>query len=122
VTIAFIEENGAPGTVSRVLQENVTSGESFVIPQGLTHFQFNPTCKEAKLVATFTNRDPGVQTTAKALFTLPSFVRRAAFGISDDMYDVVSTALSKTVYIGSQAVDPECAKECGLAIPESTAG
>lgn len=112
--IGFIEENGSQGTEPRLLYENITQGETFIIPQGLVHYQWNTGCVDAQLVATWGHRDPGTLTLSRTMFALPDQARRAMFGTSEQVYNMVMEGLGGTARIPTQAADHACRKRCGL--------
>ncbi|CAN1166650.1 Auxin-binding protein ABP20 [Linum perenne] len=64
VTAGFV--SGAASNT--VYVKKLKQGEIMVLPQGLVHFQVNTGDKNAVLLATFGNAEPGVQVISSALF------------------------------------------------------
>lgn len=56
----FLSENGA-----RFVPVELAAGSAAVFPQGVIHFEMNPTCEPAMFVAGFNGEDPGVQQVAQ---------------------------------------------------------
>lgn len=56
----FLAENGA-----RFVPVEIAPGKATVFPQGVIHFEFNPSCESAMFVAGFNGEDPGVQQVAQ---------------------------------------------------------
>ena len=56
----FLSENGA-----RFVPVELAAGSATVFPQGVIHFEMNPSCEPAMFVAAFNNEDPGVQQVAQ---------------------------------------------------------
>ena len=56
----FLSENGA-----RFIPVELAAGSATVFPQGVIHFEMNPTCEPAMFVAGFNGEDPGVQQVAQ---------------------------------------------------------
>ena len=56
----YVAENGAP-----FIPVNIAPGTAAVFPEGVIHFEMNPSCEEAMFVAAFNGEDPGVQQVAQ---------------------------------------------------------
>ena len=56
----FLSENGA-----RFIPVELAPGKAAVFPQGVIHFEMNPSCESAMFVAGFNGEDPGVQQVAQ---------------------------------------------------------
>lgn len=119
VFIGFVEENPSKDAAwgGRFIGKNVTAGQSFVIPQGLMHFQQNLECEEAQVLATFTTRDPGTVTLLRAMFQndIPDDVLRATTGLA---VDTIQAIRSQVQGMPNPSVDKDCMDRCGLDMPQ----
>jgi quercetin dioxygenase-like cupin family protein len=104
--LGFFEENGGRGLISTTIK----AGESFVLPQALPHFEFNPLCEASQRFAAFTATDPTATVIAPAFLGLPDEALRAMIG-SEDLSGIKALKDAITV---SKFRDPVCLKRCGL--------
>lgn len=72
----FVQENGA-----RKIRNTYNELQMAVFPQGATHLQFNPTCEETVLIASFNSDNPGVNSLGETLFELDDTFISLATGI-----------------------------------------
>jgi len=101
----FILENG-----DRFHPNNVSAGQSILIPQGALHFEQNLLCTETKFVAVFSSQDASVFTVGNALFGLPSGITEAALNLTAQAFESIQQYLPSSPIIGLQ----ECRARCGL--------
>lgn len=106
VQMAFVEENGG-----RLISNDLTKGQAAFFPKGLAHYQFNDSCKPAKLIAALNSEDFGTQTiTTQALKNLPTAGLAAAMGISEEQL-----ATLREGFPGNPVLSEQCNKRCGFA-------
>lgn len=110
LSVSMILENGV-----RVVQNNVTTYQLHVFPQGAVHQEFNPDCGETIFVAGFNNEDFGTSQTADNFFRLNDDVIVAALGgnvvVDGRDIDQFKNMIPHNVAIGVES----CLKKCGLA-------
>uniref|UniRef100_A0A0D3HRL1 Cupin type-1 domain-containing protein n=1 Tax=Oryza barthii TaxID=65489 RepID=A0A0D3HRL1_9ORYZ len=89
--VGFVTSNQANGE-NKLFTKTLNKGDVFVFPQGLIHFQFNPSYdKPAVAIAALSSQNPGASTIANAVFgSNPP--------ISDDV-------LAKAFQVDKKAVD-----------------
>ncbi|XP_010528695.1 PREDICTED: germin-like protein subfamily 1 member 8 isoform X2 [Tarenaya hassleriana] len=63
--VGFVSSN-ADG--NRLFTKTLNTGDVFVFPEGLIHFQFNPTRSKAVAFAALSSQNPGVITIANSVF------------------------------------------------------
>ncbi|XP_027102963.1 germin-like protein subfamily T member 1 [Coffea arabica] len=73
----------------------VTSGELFVIPPGLVHFQLNIGHENARFFASFNSQNPGIQFAPLALFnstpSIPDLVLSKAFQVNQSIIELIKS-------------------------------
>lgn len=115
IFFAFVEENLSAATMTggRVLGSDVSAGNTFVVPQGLLHFEINRSCNESQWIASFPARDFGTQTALGSLFKddVPTDVLRATTGLSNNDIALIREKVKASP---NPSVDPECMKRCGF--------
>jgi oxalate decarboxylase/phosphoglucose isomerase-like protein (cupin superfamily) len=106
VQTTFVEENGG-----RAITNTIATGQAAFFPKGLVHYQYNTSCKPAKLLAALGHEDFGVQTVSTtALANLPSEGLAAALGITQ----AELTALIAK-FPANPAQSAECVQRCTAA-------
>ncbi|XP_010528697.1 PREDICTED: germin-like protein subfamily 1 member 8 [Tarenaya hassleriana] len=63
--VGFVSSNGDG---NRLFTKTLNTGDVFVFPEGLIHFQFNPTHSKAVAFAALSSQNPGVITIANSVF------------------------------------------------------
>jgi len=110
LSVSMILENGA-----RVVQNNVSTYQLHVFPQGAVHQEFNPDCGETIFVAGFNNEDFGTSQLADNLFRLNDDVIVASLGgnvvVDGRDLDQFKNMIPHNVAIGVES----CLQKCGLA-------
>lgn len=101
----FVQENGA-----RKIRNTFDELQMAVFPQGATHLQFNPTCEETVLIASFNSDDPGVNSLGESLFELDNPFISLATGIPGSDIDKYRQLVPATI---AQGVDG-CLAKCGI--------
>jgi oxalate decarboxylase/phosphoglucose isomerase-like protein (cupin superfamily) len=104
---------------AKALTFSLTSNQDAVVPQGLGHSLYNPTCQSAFYVSTFDSSDPGSLFLAQQLFTLPNDVLLASTGQTQDGLN----GFNATIPVGSPyTVSASCLQRCGMPMPTATSG
>jgi quercetin dioxygenase-like cupin family protein len=84
---------GFVDTHDKLYSANLKTGDVYVFPRGLVHFQFNFGTTPSFAIAVLNSQNPGVQTIASALFgatpTIEDGVLATAFGISASEVDII---------------------------------
>jgi len=114
VTMGFSEENEAILSDDvivggRVFNYVVPAGSSLIVPQGLIHHVYNPSCDAANIITSFDNRDPGVVSIVNALFKLPGEIIAAATGLTADFISAVNQTSFNAPLIGQSK---DCLQTC----------
>jgi quercetin dioxygenase-like cupin family protein len=82
---------------SRVLR----AGETFVIPRGLMHFQFNVGQGEATMVVSFNSQNPGIIFVPQTMFgsspPIPTPVLAKALRVDADVVDLIKSKFARAV-------------------------
>lgn len=77
----------------------LSSGELFIIPQGLMHFELNVGRGNARFYASFNSQNPGIQRLGLALFnttpTIPDEVLVKALQVNQTIVDLIKDKFSK---------------------------
>jgi quercetin dioxygenase-like cupin family protein len=87
---------GLIDTTNKLFVQTLQTGDSFVFPKGLVHFQINNGNAEASAVAAFSSSNPGLVRLPNTLFksNIDNNVLAKAFGVS---VDVITQLKSATV-------------------------
>ena len=107
VQTTFVEENGGRGAITNT----IATGQAAFFPKGLVHYQYNTSCKPARLLAALGHEDFGVQTVSTtALANLPTEGLAAALGITQAD---LTGAIAK--FPANPAQSAECLQRCKAA-------
>ncbi len=95
---------------------NLTNFTGMLFPQGLVHFQFNPTCEPAVFAAAFDNSDSGRVQIANTFFSIqPDDVLLAALGGNLETINAKQLDMLRGHIPDAFAVlIDDCAKACKL--------
>ncbi|KAH7655257.1 Germin protein [Dioscorea alata] len=99
--IAFVLEGtlevGFITTANKLISKTISTGEVFIFPRGLIHFQRNTGTTPAAALAAFNSQLPGTQSLALTLFTaspaVPEDVLEKAFQIGSNEVDKIKDRL-----------------------------
>lgn len=87
VLVGFVDTAGV------LYSATLKTGDFFLFPQGLAHFQFNSGSGHAETVSVLNAQNPGVQLLPGALYgstpTIPTNILSKAFGTSDDVTEAI---------------------------------
>ena len=104
--VGFTEENSG-----RTLVNNITTGMTALIPQGLMHFAQNIGCQNATFISALNSEDPGVSAVRNVL-NFPTDAMAGAFNQTVDQIQQLAAAVLK---LASPAQGIEnCLKACGI--------
>ncbi|KAL2920742.1 Germin-like protein subfamily 2 member 2 [Bienertia sinuspersici] len=85
-------------TSNKFISKVVKTGEVFIFPKGLAHFQKNVSKKPTSVLAAFNSQLPGAQQFAAALFTsspaVPNDVLAQAFNVDEHKIEMIREALN----------------------------
>lgn len=85
-------------TSNKLISKHIKTGETFVFPRGLVHFQKNNGDKPAALVTAFNSQLPGTQSIAATLFTstppVPDNVLTMAFQVGTKQVQKIKARLA----------------------------
>ncbi|KAK9811138.1 hypothetical protein WJX73_006095 [Symbiochloris irregularis] len=99
---------------------NLTSGQLVVVPQGLLHYVYNPSCSTTRLLQFWDNSDFGtVIQYANIVNNFPVEVLNAFTGLDASEIEVLKAAVPKPT--GAITQGSICLERCGVA-PTPTAG
>ena len=105
----FISETGAT-----LIENQLNTFGSVLLPKGSIHLEYNPTCEPASFVAAFNSNDPGVSFVAANLFSLEDQLVIAALGgdavVSGADLESIRHALPQGLATGVA----ECVSKCGI--------
>lgn len=93
---------------------NLSSGQNVVVPQGLLHYTYNPSCSNTSLVQFFDNADSGtVIAYANIVNNFRDEVLTALTGLDADQIGMLKAAVPKPTAPITQS-SPACRARCGL--------
>ena len=101
----FLEENGG-----RYIENNVTTGQITVFPQGLVHFVQNLDCINATFLSVFGSEDPGTLTVSTRLFNINQQALTSTFNQPEIVIDLIKVNIPNPPAPGVG----ECRKRCNL--------
>ena len=85
-------------TSNKLISKHIKTGETFVFPRGLVHFQKNNGKKPAAVVTAFNSQLPGTQSIAATLFTstppVPNNVLTMAFQVGTKQVEKIRAKLA----------------------------
>jgi Cupin len=79
IQFGFVEELGGRGLITATAKAR----ESYVQPQGLIHFDLNPSCEPAQFITFNPATDAGISLVVPSVLLLPDEVIRATLGTED---------------------------------------
>ena len=105
--VGILEENGG-----RYIENNVTTGQVVVVPQGLVHFVQNIGCENATFLATFGKEDPGVFVISTNIFRINQQALTSTFNQPESIINSIRSSVNPSPAPGVG----ECRERCGLPI------
>jgi len=102
--VGFVNENGT-AVINRI-----GTGASAVFPQGLIHYQYNPSCTNASYTISYGSELPGTQVVTQALLALPAEAVAAALNLPVAQVALLTQQIPTNRFVGGVA---ECVARCG---------
>jgi oxalate decarboxylase/phosphoglucose isomerase-like protein (cupin superfamily) len=88
---------GFVDTAGKLFAATLKTGDFFLFPRGLVHFQLNSGSGQSETVSVLNAQSPGIQLIATSLFGSSPFISEAilskAFGVSAAVVDEIRKAL-----------------------------
>lgn len=112
---ANIDPDGLMGPLAQA-NTDLTLYQGIMYPQGVMHWQFNPTCEPALFVAAFDSNDPGRMQAGRAFFSIDSDeVINAALGDSKSIHPKNIDKIRQHLPSSYAQLISECAVKCGIS-------
>ena len=109
-----------PTTPQPMVTADLSNFTGMLFPQGLVHFQFNPTCEPAVFAAAFDSQDSGRVQIANTFFSIrEDDVLRAALGDPETIHAGQIDRLRGHIPDSFAELIDGCAKRCGIATSQA---
>ena len=104
----FLEENGG-----RYIENNITTGQAVLFPQGLVHFVQNLNCQNSTFLAMYSNEDAGGLTISTRVFDITNQqALTSTFNQPESVINQIRSSVRPTPAAGVG----ECRQRCGLSL------